>query len=128
MPQGERDPNSNAARIARETAARGEQPLPPEIEAAWHEWSSCIQNVDQRALTLLRAAFEAGYSAKRSAKELQSVPKKRAAAITLGRLGGLKGGKARADSLTPEHRAEIARKAAQTRWNGRKNDKRTGED
>jgi len=34
----------------------------------------------------------------------------------LGRLGGLKGGKARADSLTPERRKEIAVKAAQGRW------------
>lgn len=33
-----------------------------------------------------------------------------------GKLGGLKGGKARADALTPERRKEIARKAAKTRW------------
>ena len=32
------------------------------------------------------------------------------------RQGGLKGGKARADKLAPERRAEIARKAAQIRW------------
>ncbi|HEX8957465.1 MAG TPA: hypothetical protein VF798_14380 [Burkholderiaceae bacterium] len=30
--------------------------------------------------------------------------------------GGLVGGKARADKLTPEQRAEIARKAAEVRW------------
>jgi hypothetical protein len=35
----------------------------------------------------------------------------------LGRKGGLKGGKARAEKLTPEQRSEIARKAAQARWN-----------
>jgi len=34
----------------------------------------------------------------------------------LGRLGGLKGGKARAEKLTPERRTEIAKKAAQARW------------
>ena len=34
----------------------------------------------------------------------------------LGRKGGLKGGKARAEKLTPEQRSEIARKAAQARW------------
>jgi hypothetical protein len=34
------------------------------------------------------------------------------------RLGGLKGGKARADALTPEQRKEIARKAAAKRWGG----------
>lgn len=32
------------------------------------------------------------------------------------RKGGLKGGKARADKLSPNRRAEIARKAAKTRW------------
>ncbi len=38
------------------------------------------------------------------------------AAVALGRKGGLKGGKARAASLTPEQRSEIAKKAAQKRW------------
>ena len=33
-----------------------------------------------------------------------------------GRLGGLKGGKARAEKLTSEQRKAIAKKAAQTRW------------
>jgi hypothetical protein len=37
-------------------------------------------------------------------------------AVELGRLGGLKGGKARRDKLTPEQRTEIARKAAAARW------------
>jgi len=38
------------------------------------------------------------------------------AAVALGKLGGAKGGKARADKLTPAKRQEIARKAAQKRW------------
>ncbi len=33
-----------------------------------------------------------------------------------GRSGGLKGGKARAEKLTPAQRSEIARKAARARW------------
>jgi len=33
-----------------------------------------------------------------------------------GRLGGLKGGKIRAERLTPEERAAIAKKAAEARW------------
>lgn len=37
-------------------------------------------------------------------------------AKALGRLGGLKGGKARAEKLTPERRSEIAKKAAKARW------------
>jgi hypothetical protein len=41
---------------------------------------------------------------------------KNPAAVALGRLGGLRGGKARAKKLSPERRREIARKAAQARW------------
>jgi hypothetical protein len=41
---------------------------------------------------------------------------KNPAAVALGRLGGLKGGKARASKLTPEQRKEIAKKAAEARW------------
>ena len=37
-------------------------------------------------------------------------------AKALGHKGGLKGGKARAEKLTPEQRSEIAKKAAQARW------------
>lgn len=42
---------------------------------------------------------------------------KNPAAVELGRLGGLKGGKARADKLTSEKRSEIAKNAAAARWN-----------
>jgi len=41
---------------------------------------------------------------------------KNPAAVSLGRLGGLKGGKARAEKLSPEQRKEIAKKAACARW------------
>lgn len=43
-------------------------------------------------------------------------PAKNAAAVALGRLGGKKGGVARAASLTPEQRSGIAKKAAASRW------------
>lgn len=43
-------------------------------------------------------------------------PEKNQTAVELGRLGGKKGGKARADKLTAEQRSEIARTAAQARW------------
>lgn len=46
--------------------------------------------------------------------------RKNPAAVALGRKGGLKGGKARAASLTPAQRSEIARKAAEKRWATRK--------
>ncbi len=42
--------------------------------------------------------------------------KKNPAAVALGRLGGLKGGKARAARLTKEQRIDIASKAARIRW------------
>ena len=38
------------------------------------------------------------------------------AAVALGRKGGLKGGKARAESLSAKRRSEIAKKAAEKRW------------
>jgi hypothetical protein len=38
------------------------------------------------------------------------------AAVELGKLGGQKGGKARAKKLTSEQRQAIARRAAQARW------------
>lgn len=44
------------------------------------------------------------------------LPAKDPAAVSLGRRGGLVGGKARAASMTPEQRRESARKAAQARW------------
>jgi hypothetical protein len=46
---------------------------------------------------------------------------KNPAAVQLGRLGGLKGGKARAKKMTKKQRSESARKAAQARWRKSKN-------
>ena len=50
-------------------------------------------------------------------QELDPDNGKNPAAVALGRLGGLKGGKARALKLTAQQRQEIARKAAEARWN-----------
>ena len=50
----------------------------------------------------------------------QDIPKtndgKNAYAVALGRMGGLKGGRIRAERLTSVRRSEIAKKAAQARW------------
>jgi hypothetical protein len=46
-------------------------------------------------------------------------PEKNPAAVALGRLGGLKGGHARAAALTPRKRKSIAKKAAAARWGKR---------
>ena len=43
-------------------------------------------------------------------------PEKNPAAVALGKLGGKKGGDAKAAKLTKEQRQEIARKAAVARW------------
>ena len=43
-------------------------------------------------------------------------PEKNPAAVALGKLGGAKGGRARADKLSPEERSEIAKRAARARW------------
>jgi hypothetical protein len=41
---------------------------------------------------------------------------KNPAAVALGRLGGQKGGKARAEALSASQRKQIAKKAAEARW------------
>lgn len=48
---------------------------------------------------------------------------KNAAAVELGRKGGLKGGKARAAKMTAEERSEAARRAATTRWQAQRDRK-----
>lgn len=47
---------------------------------------------------------------------LEPIKEKNPAAVALGRLGGLKGGKARAEKLSAKKRKAIAQKAAKTRW------------
>jgi hypothetical protein len=47
-------------------------------------------------------------------------PEKNPAAVALGRLGGRKGGMARAASLSPTKRSRIARAAARARWQKKK--------
>ena len=41
---------------------------------------------------------------------------KNPAAVALGRLGGLKGGPARAATMTPKKRSQVAARAAKARW------------
>lgn len=61
---------------------------------------------------------EAAYRAvaKLTGLDPQDLEGKNPAAVALGRLGGKKGGPARAASLTPEERRRIAREAAKVRW------------
>jgi len=60
------------------------------------------------------------------APDAESKPRtyaKNPAAVALGRLGGIKGGKARAESLSAKERQAIAKKAAQARWQRKEIDK-----
>jgi hypothetical protein len=56
-----------------------------------------------------------------SVTEQQPNRPKHPAAVELGRLGGLKGGRARAEKLTAKRRKQIAQKAAVARWNKKVN-------
>jgi hypothetical protein len=56
------DPNVNAHRIVQEST-RDDSETPTDLEGAWKKWSESIQRVDERGMTLLRAAFEAGWLA-----------------------------------------------------------------
>jgi len=61
-------------------------------------------------------------AAKTEGREAASKPEdseKNPAAVALGRLGGLKGGKARAEKLSAAKRKAIAKKAAAKRWSKR---------
>ncbi len=49
-------------------------------------------------------------------KTQKDEPEKNPAAVALGRLGGKKGGPARAAKLSKKRRSEIAKKAAEARW------------
>ena len=65
------------------------------------------------AAQIVGAATESGKPTKKK------VPEKNPAAVALGRLGGLKGGAARARKLSPKKRTAIAKKAAKARWGTR---------
>jgi hypothetical protein len=67
-------------------------------------------DTNQRAANVVAAAT--GQSGRTRAKTHRKNP----AAVALGRRGGLKGGKARANALSPEERSEIAKRAAAARW------------
>ena len=67
------------------------------------------QDVNQLAASILAHAIG-------ELPQVKPSGEKNPAAVALGRLGGQKGGKARAEALSPAKRAQIAKKAAQARW------------
>jgi len=67
------------------------------------------------AVTAFRVVQEA--TKEPEPRQPQEIPTgKNPNAVALGRLGGLKGGKARLTKLSPEKRKEIAQKSAKARW------------
>ena len=73
--------------------------------------SAKADNGEMDANTLAKSIVD-----KATGDDLATPSTKSVAAATLGRLGGLKGGKARADKLSATERTEIAKKAANKRW------------
>lgn len=78
--------------------------------------SSDINVTAHEILQALTGEPSGNTSVQRKPAKKKDQPAKNPAAVALGRLGGLKGGKARADSLTPKQRKDIAKKAAESRW------------
>lgn len=71
-----------------------------------------------RAGDFNQVAFQIARESTGQAPKRQDEPErpKNPAAVALGRLGGLKGGKARAAKLGARKRSQLAAKAARTRW------------
>jgi hypothetical protein len=63
MSKHKTDANEKAGQAVHHAITGQEQPLSHDLEAAWTEWSKGIQEADRRTMTLLRAAFEAGWGA-----------------------------------------------------------------
>jgi hypothetical protein len=70
---------------------------------------------NQLAAEIVRLSIEEP-STDRVIRFPQRQRQKNPAAVALGKLGGRKGGKARAEKLSPEHRKAIAQRAAKARW------------
>jgi hypothetical protein len=67
-------------------------------------------------INLLASQIVAEATGDNQSKTLTESKEKNPAAVALGRLGGLKGGKSRAEKLSKERRTEIAKDAAKKRW------------
>lgn len=74
--------------------------------------SKLPRDVNQRAKAIVDLATDEDAPEQQEEEK----PAKNPAAVELGRLGGLKGGKARAAKLSAKARKEIARRAAKARW------------
>ena len=71
---------------------------------------------DHDFVTVARSVVERSIGEKLTGEPLDKEPEKNPHAVALGRLGGQKGGKARAEKLSAKKRVQIAKRAAATRW------------
>ena len=71
---------------------------------------------DHDFATIARTVVEQAIGEQLDGSPLPAVKRKNPAAVTLGKLGGAKGGRARAKALSPAKRKAIAKKAAAARW------------
>jgi hypothetical protein len=78
--------------------------------------SSKAEDVNEAAFRVVQEATGQAPKTDPGAEKKDDGPPKNPAAVALGKLGGAKGGPARAKALSKKRRAEIARKAARARW------------
>lgn len=71
---------------------------------------------DHDFATIARSVVERAIGERLDGSPLPAAPEKNPAAVALGKLGGAKGGRARAEALSPAKRKAIAKKAAAARW------------
>jgi len=71
---------------------------------------------------LAKSVVDAATAGQKDDVSKQAPPAKDPAAVSLGRRGGLKGGRARAEKLSQEEKRDIARRAAAVRWANKSND------
>jgi hypothetical protein len=78
---------------------------------------SSKKDVAQNALRVVEEAIGGRLAEEKKPIQFSARPKKKnPAAVALGKLGGQKGGRARAAKLSPEERKSIAQRAAKARW------------
>jgi hypothetical protein len=84
----------------------------------WHAWAmpKRSSNKPPTDLNELAASILEAATGSAPSKKSTALPAKNPAAVALGRLGGLKGGNARAAKLSKTKMSEIAKKAAEARW------------
>jgi hypothetical protein len=59
------DADENDSQLVAGPEARAAVETSEELEAAWREWANRAANVDQRTMSLLQTAFQAGFEAGR---------------------------------------------------------------